>query len=557
LCKEVGDILGAGSSAIVIATEAHLEALSRRLHAENIDVGLEVRRGRYIALDAAETLAAFDSDGLNETRFRNFIGGLIDRATAAANSGHPRVWAFGEVVALLWQQGRCQEALQLEEMWDRLAETHSFSLRCAYPMNYLSQNDGAFQIISELHTAVIPAERPKMTASSPLITQGRGPRLLASESEEPFRKLVESAQDYAIFMLDSEGYIRTWNSGAQRIKGYTASEIIGRHFSCFYPEEDIESGKPHRELEIAAAEGRLEDEGWRLRKDGSKFWANVIISVLRNADGGIYGFSKVTRDITDRMQAHELLRTTNELLRKEIGERKLVEQMLREAEKSLRTLSGRLFRIQDEERKHIGRELHDSIGQYLAALKMGLDALCSEPGLDAEFRRRIQEGILLAEHCIKDVRTMSYVLYPPMLEEMGLKVAIPWYLDGFTKRSGIKTKLLMSHEFCRLPHEYELTLFRVLQECLTNVHRHSGSLITRISIFMENEVAFLEVEDEGRGMPATVLDPSSTDIGSAGVGLRGMRERVRQIGGNLELSSTAKGTTVRATIPWGGSVART
>lgn len=129
--------------------------------------------------------------------------------------------------------------------------------------------------------------------------------------DDHFRLLVESVQDYAIFMLDLEGRVVTWNAGAQRIKGYRAEEIIGRNFSQFYPDEDVQARKPQRELEIALRDGRLEDEGWRLRKDGSRFWANVIITSLWDEAGRPVGFGKVTRDFTDKMRAQEKLRAEN------------------------------------------------------------------------------------------------------------------------------------------------------------------------------------------------------------------------------------------------------
>jgi PAS domain S-box-containing protein len=135
-------------------------------------------------------------------------------------------------------------------------------------------------------------------------------------SEERFRRLIAEVKDYAILMLDSEGNVKTWNEGAERIKGYHADEIIGRHFSCFYTSEDIERGKPSEELKIAAREGRLEDDGWRLRKDGSRFWASVVITALHDENGNLLGFSKVTRDITDRKRVREafILEVTNALL---------------------------------------------------------------------------------------------------------------------------------------------------------------------------------------------------------------------------------------------------
>lgn len=235
-------------------------------------------------------------------------------------------------------------------------------------------------------------------------------------SGELFQLLVESLLDYAIFMLDPKGNILTWNRGAERMKGYAAEEVIGKHFSIFYPAEDIDSGKPERELEAAAFAGRFEDLGWRLRKDGSRFWANVVITALRDHAGQLRGFAKITRDLTDRKRA---------------------EDALRDSQESLRELSARLLGAQDEERRRIGRELHDSAGQMLAMLKLHLDSLESSPGLDEAVRQKLVKCIGLADETLKEIRTTSYALYPPMLEEVGLKSAIPWYLDGFMERSGI------------------------------------------------------------------------------------------------------------------------
>src|SRR6476620_392021 len=133
----------------------------------------------------------------------------------------------------------------------------------------------------------------------------RAARAGPGHEEERFRLLVESVKDYAIFMLDSGGHVATWNLGAERIKGYKADEIIGKHFSIFYPPEDVAAGKTERELEIATREGRFEEEGWRIRKDGSRMWASVTITALRDAEGDLVGFAKVTRDLTDLRHAEE------------------------------------------------------------------------------------------------------------------------------------------------------------------------------------------------------------------------------------------------------------
>ena len=370
-------------------------------------------------------------------------------------------------------------------------------------------------------------------------------------SEDRFRLIIECVQDYAIFMLDPQGRISTWNLGAQRIKGYREKEILGKHFSVFYPEGDRRARKPERELEIAAKEGRLEDEGWRVRKDGSMFWANVIITALRDESGKLVGFGKVTRDVTEKMRASAHLRESNERLAAEIAERIKAQELLQESEQSLRNLSRHLLRTQDEERRRIGRDLHDSVGQYLAVLKMSLDSLKLLLRPDNQpAHEGLDQCVELVAESIKEVRTIAYLLYPPMLEETGLRSAIQWYLDGFGRRSGIETNLEIPSDFGRLPRDIELALFRVLQESLTNVHRHSGSTTAQIRLHVSDGHALLEVKDRGKGIPSEILQQAATDsYGALGVGLRGMSERVRQLGGDLEVSSTPEGTTVIAIVP--------
>lgn len=217
---------------------------------------------------------------------------------------------------------------------------------------------------------------------------------------------------------------------------------------------------------------------------------------------------------------------------------------------SLQNRSGTLYRFyllraQDEERRRIGREIHDSLGQYLSALKMKLDLMASSPPSKDE-----AECARLLDECVKEVRTVSYLLYPPMLEEVGLKSAIPWYLEGFSKRSKIETTFQIPPDFERLSRDAELILFRVLQESLTNVQKHSGSTTAQITISRSDKEVVLEVADRGNGVPAEILEKGSQDwMGSLGVGLRGMSERLRQLEGTLDIFSDEKGTRIRASLP--------
>jgi PAS domain S-box-containing protein len=549
LGKYIGNSLKNGDPAIVIATEAHSEALCDELYDQGVDLTNAVKQGRYQSHDARETISHFMVDGMpDEAKFVRLMSSIIQRSQAASRRERPCVSIFGEMVALLWMEGEHAAAIRLEELWNNLAETHLIRLRCAYPMSSFAKHEHLepFLKICAEHSQVIPEEsymagsdddehlRYIASLQQKLESMETQEKLL--ETEQQLRLLVAAVQDYAIFMLDPEGRIRTWNAGAQRIKGYEASEIIGQHFSVFYADEDLKARKPQRELEVAVRDGRIEDEGWRVRKDGSRFWANVIITAVRNSNGELLGFGKVTRDFTERMLAQRAL---------EESQRKL-----RDSETSLRQLSLHLLRTQDEERRRIGRDLHDSLGQYLSVLKMKLDSLVGKiddrvPSEGEDLKKCAQ----LTADAVTEVRTISYLLYPPMLEEMGLRSAIAWYVDGFASCSGVKTAFEVSPHFPRISRDLELALFRVLQESLTNVHRHSGSPTATVRLSLRHSEVILEVSDCGKGVESRKLEEFGQDnMGSLGVGLRGMSERMRQLGGNLELSSTPKGTTVIARV---------
>jgi PAS domain S-box-containing protein len=234
------------------------------------------------------------------------------------------------------------------------------------------------------------------------------------QSDEVFRLLVESVKDYAIFLLDADGNVVTWNAGAERIKGYKANEIIGHHFSEFYPKEARESRWPQRELEIAAQEGRFVDEGLRIRKDGSTFWANVVITALRGENGELRGFSKVTRDLTERRALEERTRQLNKELRDRVSQLLEAQRLVELRTLELQKLSSELLRVQDEERRKMARTLHDDLGQELTALKIELDVRG-----DSE-RPNLGYAQQLAESALSKVRNMSYLLHPPLLDESGL-----------------------------------------------------------------------------------------------------------------------------------------
>jgi signal transduction histidine kinase len=220
------------------------------------------------------------------------------------------------------------------------------------------------------------------------------------------------------------------------------------------------------------------------------------------------------------------------------------------ANQGLRELSVRLMKSQDEERRRIARELHDSVGQSLAALAMNLTAVNGDVERLMQTTKAISESLSLVQEMDQEVRTVSYLLHPPLLDEAGLASALRWYIEGYSERSKIQVALEVGDNFGRLPQELETALFRTVQECLTNIHRHSGSPVARVLLARSAEEIRLQVEDQGAGMPEEKLDELKS-AGTPGVGLRGMRERLRQLCGTLEVHSTGKGTTVEAVLPIG------
>jgi PAS domain S-box-containing protein len=363
------------------------------------------------------------------------------------------------------------------------------------------------------------------------------PRGIPGEQPDLFRLLVESIRDYAVFALDPEGRILTWNPGAQAMKGYTRDEIIGKHFSKFYLPEAVANGWPERELMLAKNEGRFADEGWRVRKDGTSFWASVTITPLTSMDGKLTGFAKVTQDLTDRRHAEERVQALNRELRQHVIELDESRRVIELRTLELQKLSARLLVIQDEERRRLSRELHDDLGQQLSALKM---VLMNSTGND--------EAHQIADAALASVRNLSYLLHPPLLEETGLRSALHWYIDGMVKRSGIQVSLTVTPQtFPRLAKDVEMTIFRLVQESLTNVYRHANSDTASVEIDKQAECVVISVRDYGKGLPREIS--GKTPSSSLGVGITGMRERIRQLGGELTLSRAEPGTLVEARIP--------
>jgi signal transduction histidine kinase len=242
--------------------------------------------------------------------------------------------------------------------------------------------------------------------------------------------------------------------------------------------------------------------------------------------------------------ALELFAVNYRLLSVELKAREQAEQTVRDSEESLRRLTARLLQLQDAERRKFSRELHDSLGQYLAGAKMNVEIFAAQRNDSS-----LAEAVHLLDEAIAETRTISHLLHPPLLDEAGLSSAAKWYVEGFAQRSGIEVKVDLPRDVSRLPKPVALGLFRVLQECLTNIHRHSGSAKAEVALELLPDRVILTVRDYGKGIAPEVLTIFRTKGANPGVGLGGMKERVRDLGGWLSLQPGAPGMIVSAIIP--------
>jgi signal transduction histidine kinase len=427
LSRFVGTALIAGDPAVVIASKVQRDGLAQRFRSRGLDTAKAAEQGIYVSLDATETLAKFMvNDWPDAARFTAIVGGVLQQVAASAGRNR-RISAFGEMVSLLWMQGKPEAAVRLEKLWNDLAQTYPLSIRCAYPMTgFDRENHGDLLLkICQEHSHVIPVES-----------------YAALASEDQRSRSIAQLQQKAL-ALESE--------------------------------------------------------------------------------------------MVQRKQVEEALRRTQAEL----------ESVVEKRTSALRQLSSRLLSLQDAERRRIARELHDSLGQYLVGLKLNVDMLRQSPGREELWCEAEQ----LMQQCITEVRTLSYLLHPPTMDAAGFASAARWYVEGYGQRSGLKVTLDAPDTLGRLPDAVELALFRVLQETLTNVHRHSGASAAQVLISADAEQIVLEITDNGRGIPEELLHHFHGTGAGMGVGLAGIRERAWELGGKFSLESNSGGTVVRITIP--------
>jgi PAS domain S-box-containing protein len=342
--------------------------------------------------------------------------------------------------------------------------------------------------------------------------------------ERHYSTLVDSAR-FAVFLLEDDRFVDANRTAAEMFGLNDERAAIGVTPWQLSPELQP-NGRASKELARERILATLREGGstfeWLHRRadTGETFPAEVDLSSL-TANGSTLTLA-IVHDVTVRKRAEE----------------------------ELRRVSAELMRLQDEERRRIGRDLHDSTGQTLAALEIELAQLGREAGkLSAEGREQLEHCVRLARQCSAEIRTASYLLHPPLLDELGLSSALRWLADGLRARSGLELRLQLPERLEGVSPDEELALFRVAQEALTNVHRHSSSPWVAVRLRAEPASLVLEIEDAGHGIPAAGAADQDSSGSFVGVGVAGMRERIRQLGGTLIVESTSNGTLVRACIP--------
>ncbi len=538
----VAEGLRAGDAAVLVVSEAHRRAFCEALAADGIPVEADIDHGRLCLVDSKAAVERFTAgDGLDRAAFVSLAEGWI--AGAAAHSTTGRVRAYGEMVDQLCRAERANDAAVLEQWWNEVLDGRPVSLLCAYTMNSFSAEAcaSAYPDLCSAHSHMIVTSAE---SHARLQRIGELSRRLQAEVErrrvaDSFRLLVECVVDYAIFMLDTDGHVTTWNAGAQRIKGYTTDEVVGRHFSIFYPDPTAAKATCARELEEAVRLGRFEDEGWRVRKDGSTFWANVVITALHDENGALVGFGKVTRDLTERRRADE------DRLR-----------LARAREHN---------RIKDEFLATASHELRTPLSAILGWARL-LETQVSQDPAAARAVKTIVRNAEAQARLIEDLLDASSIVSGKLRLQLG-----PTDVDGVARAAIDAVRPSATDKgvrivFDRAPETVLMSgdatrLQQALWNLLSNAVKFSDSGSTvAVSLERVNGHVKLTVRDEGRGIAPEFLPhvferfrqaAAGTRTGGLGLGLAITQHIAELHGGTVEAFSDGlgKGSTFVMVLP--------
>jgi two-component system CheB/CheR fusion protein len=393
------------------------------------------------------------------------------------------------------------------------------------------------------------------------ITERRRAEERLRQSETRLRLMIESAADYAIFTIDVECRIDTWNSGAARMFGYAEDEAIGRSAAILFTPEDREQRVAETEMRLARDEGRASDERWHIRKDGSRFYVSGIMAPLRDASGRLVGYVKIARDLTERKQWEDKLQQAHDALERRVAERtreleasnRSLDAELQErraAEERIRGLLTRLISVQEDERRRIALDLHDHLGQQMTALRLKLESAIAAAASIPAVHEQLTAIDDLTRRLDGDLDFLTWELRPAGLDDLGLVATLGTFVHEWSKNYGIAAEFDSSgldHE--RLGFEVETNLYRIAQEALNNIFKHASA--TQVGVLLErrDDHVVLVVEDDGKGFDEEA-EHTRSKSSDKGLGLAGMRERAAFIGGRCEIETApGKGTSIIVQLP--------
>ena len=391
------------------------------------------------------------------------------------------------------------------------------------------------------------------------ITERKRVEKFFRESDTRLRLMMESVEDYAIIMLDVEGNIDMWNSGAERTFGYSAKEIIGQDVAIIFTPEDRLREIPVKERETAREKGRAADERWHMRKDGTRFYVSGVLSPLHDPGGDVIGYVKIARDLTEQRRTEEELRRANDELEMRVRERtfelaKVNESLRDEISERIQTerdrvrLLRQIVRAQEDERRRMARDIHDQVGQQMTALRLNLAAIDQGYRGDGEIREKLDQTRAIAERLDADVDFLAWELRPAAFDDIGVAEAMGGFVRQWAKYSGVEAQFHTTGlDKERLSPETETNLYRIMQEALNNTMKYARA--SRVDVLLErrDDQVVLIVEDNGAGFN---LNEDVRGEDHKGMGLIGMRERAALVGGTLQIESQPEsGTTIFVRVP--------
>jgi PAS domain S-box-containing protein len=484
------------------AQPAHVIVVSRDVSGRCLaDTRLQARLASLLEIQDIAKLGGFDWDMRDD-----FIDWSpeLKRIFGVGDAFQPTLSSFGDLVH------------PEDREWVVQMAHNTFNSGTLYKTPYrILRPDGEIRVV-EAHSRVSRDETGKpvrLTGALQDVTDRKWAEDQVRTTEEQFSKMVENVRDYAICQLDKKGHVTHWNLGAQRMTGYRNNEILGKHYACFFTQDQIAAGEPQTQLDVAVIDGKYKGGGWRVRKGGARFWTQVIVTPLYDELGGVRGYSMIIHDITRRLR---------------------VQEDLRSYAARLRAVSMRLVEIQEAERRDLATVLHDRVGQNLTAIGINLSLVAGglAPDANPDLAVRIRESADLVQDTADAMRNVTEELRPQTLDDYGLAAALRALAADFSRRTRIKTSVTGGGEAGFAPKSVDLAMFRIAQEALNNIAKHASATRVEIMLEVENMHATLAITDDGIGFDAN-------QNGNAGHrprwGLLIMRERAEAAGARFTL----------------------